>query len=357
MPSAVCKHTGRTGSRHFTAAFGFASIFLCAASLAADPGTNQPTAPPGTYLNPIGDPPIHLQEPFVLVHAKKYYLFGTASPSEGFQCYESTDLAHWKLDGWAWQKSGLRVARGDLHAPQVFAYQGMFCMVYSGRTPTGTRLALAASTRPEGPYHDLHVPWLELGDSCIGGDVFIADNRKAFLTFTQNSTQNGCNINAIYGVALSQDLSKTAGQPVKLLEASQPWELRHREVIRSNAGPRIVKLGSKYCLTYSANDRLTSESGIGYAIADKLLGPWTKSLENPLLSTRSDIGVAGLRCGSVFRALDRGEWFLVYESLANPANPSEDCVVNIDRLVLLDNHKIAVKGPTRSPQPLPSVAK
>src|SRR5690242_1340704 len=33
--------------------------------------------PDGTYLNPLGDPTIHLSEPYILVHARRYYLFGT----------------------------------------------------------------------------------------------------------------------------------------------------------------------------------------------------------------------------------------------------------------------------------------
>src|SRR5438045_2358030 len=89
-------------------------------------------------------PPIHLQEPYILAHAKRYFLFGTASVSEGFQCYESVDLVRWKLEGWAWRRSGLHVARGELHSPQVFQYQGMFCLLYSARMPTGLQLGLAA---------------------------------------------------------------------------------------------------------------------------------------------------------------------------------------------------------------------
>ena len=73
----------------------------------------------------------------------------------------------------------MRAAQGDLHAPQVVLYQGMFCLVYSARMVGGTRFGLAASTQPEGPYHDLHVPWLSLSNSCSAGDLFIDDNGKA----------------------------------------------------------------------------------------------------------------------------------------------------------------------------------
>jgi beta-xylosidase len=333
------------------------AVLGSSAALGADVPLAKPLTPSGTYLNPIGDPPIHLQEPFILVYAKKYYLLGTTSPSEGFQCYESPDLAHWKFDGWAWRKSGLHVARGDLHSPQVFVYQGMFCMVYSGRMPTGTQLALAASVKPEGPYHDLHVPWLGLGNGCVGGDVFIDDNGKPYLIFSQKSTRNSCSYSAIYGVALNKDLSKIIGEPAKLLEANQRWELVHGDLNQCNESARMFRIGSKYYLAYSANDHLTSDYGIGYALADKPLGPWTKSTENPLLSSHAEIGVFGPGRGSVFRSVDRSEWFIAYDSLTDPANRSEDRVVNIDRLVLQNNRTLTTKGPTRSPQQLPSGAK
>jgi GH43 family beta-xylosidase len=161
----------------------------------------------------------------------------------------------------------------------------------------------------------------------------------------------------IYGVALNKDLSKMEGQPVKLLEANQRWELTRRDLNRCNAGPRVFKILSKYYLTYSANDVLSTDFAIGYAMADKPLAAWTKSAENPLLSTRKEIGVVGPGHPSIFRSIDGSEWFIVYDTFADPGNPSEDRVVNIDRLVLREDKKLAVKGPTRSPQPLPSRAK
>ncbi len=331
--------------------------FAAGGALADQAPAAKAQAPHGTYLNPLGDPPIRLQEPFVLPYSKKYFLFGTASPAEGFQCYESSDLAHWKLDGWAWRNTGLHVIRGELHAPQVLVYQDMFCLIYSGRTPTRTALGLAASTKPEGPYHDLHVPWLTLGDGCVAGDVFLDSNGKAYLTYTQASQRGGCNYRAIYGVALSKDLSKIVGEPIRLLEPSQRWELAQRSLNQVDEGSRLFKIGSRYFLTYSANDPRSSECAIGYATAAKPLGPWTKSVENPLLRTHSGLGVFGPSHGAAFRSLDRSEWFMVYDSLTDPTNHPEDRVINIDRLTVQENAKLAVAGPTRSPQPLPTGAR
>jgi beta-xylosidase len=319
---------------------------------AANSPVAKPIRPDGTYLNPVGDPPLLLGDPFVLVHSKKYYLFGTASPSEGFQCYESPDLVHWHLDGWAWRKSAMRVAMGDLHSPQVFEYQGMFCMTYSAWTARGNQLALAASTRPEGPYHDLHVPWLGL-DSCSSGSVFIDNNRKAFLIYCRKTSAPGRLSSSIYGVALSKDLSGTVGQPVELLQTSQRWEMVQRDRFRLNDSPHLFRTGSRYYLIYSANDPATSERAVGYATALKPLGPWTKSLENPLISSQPSINVTAPDHCSVFRSLNRGEWFVVYQTFAQSNDATSPHVVNIDRLTMGPEYKLRLNGPTRSPQPLP----
>ena len=294
-------------------------------------------APLGLH-NPIGDPPIHLRDPFVLPYGKKYFLYGTASPSQGFQCYESEDLVKWKLDGWAWRMSGLRVARGELHSPQVFLYQGMFCMVYSARTPGGIKLSLAASNKPEGPYHDLHAPWLPLAGSCAEGYVFVENKRKAYLVFTQRGTR----VPAIYGVALNADLSASIGVPERLIQPSQRWELAHRDLELSNDSPAMFRIGSKYYLLYSANMVGTTERGIGYATADQPLGTWEKSSENPLLSSHPRIELISPAHGSVFCSNERKEWYVVYQSLADSANPSGDTIVNIDRLTLEDIRTLAI---------------
>jgi beta-xylosidase len=335
---------------------GLFLISSCGPATGGDSRNANPEIPAGNYLNPLGDPVIHMADPYVLVHKGKYYLFGTASPSEGFQCYESSDLARWKLDGWAWRRSAIRAARGELHAPQVVLYQDMFCLIYSARMVGGIQLGLAAATKPEGPYHDLHVPWLSLGDSCSSADLFIDDNGKAFLTFSRRSSREGCACSTIYGVALNRDLSGIIGEPVKMLEPTQRWELARRDSVRYNEAPRMFKISGKYYLTYCANDPLSTDCAIGYARADKPLGPWTKATENPLLSNRSDRGVAGLGQGSVFRSLEGGERFMVYSAWADPVNLAAGRTVSIDRLVL-ENRKLSVLGPTRSPQPLPGMPK
>lgn len=297
-------------------------------------------APGAQAVKPIELPaqarPPKLVDSFIFSDRKKYYLIGTASSSEGFQCYESTDLVNWKIDGWAWRVSGLRVARGGLRAPRVFLYQGLYYLVYGAQIPGGAKVGLAASTQPQGPYHDVHVPWLSVGEGCTGANVFVDRNGKALITF--------CRSGSVYGASLSQDLSKLNGPPVRLLQPEQRWEL-----MGSSPGMDSVsmfRIGSKYYLTYSAGNPHSLESAIGYATADKPLGPWTKSEENPLLRTRAESGLSSPTQGSVFHSLDSKAWFIMYQTRQSVGEGAA-VSIHVENLELTGIRQLLVKPALR----------
>ena len=250
---------------------------------------------------------------------KKYYLFRTTSPNEGFQCYESADLVNWKLDGWSWRVSPLHVAHGGLQSPCVFSYRGLYYLVYNAKFPGAPRFGLAASTQPQGAYHDVHSPWLSLAGDCSNPSVFVDRNEKAFLVFSRSSGKRAGS-RGIYAAALNADLSALSGPPALLLRAEERWELAD-----SSPGLDVgclFRIGSKYYLTYSAGDPAAGRSVVGYATADKPLGPWTKNEENPLLNTVADLKVISPNRGRAFQSLDRKNWFLLYESGAAPGGAS-----------------------------------
>jgi len=314
-----------------------------------------------TFTNPVGDTPVYMGDPFVFWHAGRYYLLGSTAVDKGFQCYESLDLVHWQLKGWAWCKTTNSWAVGAFWAPEVKFYRGKFYMSYSGlvrgSVPDQLRMALAVSDTAEGPYRDLYAPWFDPGYSTIDGHLFVDDDGTPYVYFSRNGTLDGCSFGMIYGVQLERDLSKPVGQPVKLLEASQPWERVNWAKNRCNEGATVLKHRGRYYMTYSANHTFLPDYGIGYATAEKPLGPWTKADENPILKTRLDLGVSAPGHNSIVRSPDGTELFIVYHSHADPKKPSDHRVVNIDRVEFTADGRIRVKGPTRSPQPLPSGAK
>jgi beta-xylosidase len=315
-------------------------------------------ADPETYTNPVGDAPIHMGDPFAFAHGGKDYLVGTTAPNEGVHCYESTDLAHWRLVGWAWRKSAAAWAVGAFWAPEVTFYRGQFYLTYSGLVrgskPDRLLLALAVSDTPAGPYRDLHTPWFDPGYSTIDGHIFVDDDGTPYLYFSRNGAQEGYSFGINYGVRLERDLSQLVGEPVKLTEASQPWERVKWAENRCNEGATVLKHAGRYYMTYSANHTEFPSYGIGYATADQPLGPWTKADENPILATNLELGVSAPGHNSIVRTRDGKELFIVYHTHADPKRPSADRVVNIDRLEFTADGRLCVKGPTRAPQSLPS---
>jgi len=121
----------------------------------------------------------------------------------------------------------------------------------------------------------------------------------------------------MYGVALADDLSKPVGEPVKLMEADQPWEKVRYAENRCNERAFVLKHGGRYYMTYSANHTRFRHYGIGYATADKPLGPWVKAEENPIAATNLDIGVSGPGHSCITSSPDGKEMFIVYHTHAD----------------------------------------
>ena len=205
--------------------------------------TNRNAPPPinsKTYTNPVGETPIHMGDPFVIQHEGRYYLFGTNASNEGFKCWGSPDLVHWKERGWAYRETDDSWAKSHYWAPEVEFYRGKFYMTYSAMNkasdPPRLLIALAASDKPEGPYRDLHAPWFDFGYSTIDGHIFVDDDGKPYLYFSRNGSQDGYSFGIMYGVELADDLSKPVGEPVQLMEADQPWEKVRYAENRCNEG-------------------------------------------------------------------------------------------------------------------------
>lgn len=311
-----------------------------------------------TYTNPVGDEPIHMGDPFVVQREGSYYLFGTNAPNEGFRCSVSDDLVHWEEKGWAYRETADSWAKSHYWAPEVKRYRGKFYMTYSAMNkasdPPRLLIALAVSDNPEGPYRDLHAPWFDFGYSAIDGHIFVDDDGKPYLYFSGNGVQDGYSFGTMYGVALADDLSKPVGEPMKLMEADQPWEKVRYAENRCNEGAFVLKHGSRYYMTYSANHTCYPHYGVGYATADRPLGPWTKASENPIAATNLDIGVSGPGHNCITTSPDASEMFIVYHTHADAQKPSGDRVVNIDRIGFDESGRLKIKGPTRSPQPMPT---
>lgn len=325
-----------------------------------------PAAPGRTaYTNPVGG--IRMGDPFVMKYGDAYYLYGTTAP---FKCWQSPNLVDWSYTGRAYQKTDDSWGVGSFWAPEVIHYRDKFYMVYSCTSPErkGFRLCLAAAEKPTGPFLDCYTPWFDDGSSNIDGHIFIDTDGTPYLFFDKvgvvgepgKGPEHGHLYGIIYGVRLTADLSGVIGEPVKCVEADQPWEVSTTPghmPSHCNEGAFVLRHGDTYYMTYSAGHYADPLYGIGYATAPDPLGPWQKAPDNPLVSKDLAIGVSGPGHNSITTSPDGTELFLVYHAHANVEKPSGERTVNIDRLTFTEDGRLKLIGPTRSPQPLPSGAK
>ncbi len=316
----------------------------------------------GTYCNPVSDS-IFAADPFVLFVNGTYYLYAT-SAGDGFKYWTSRNLSDWEEQGYAFRKGDNTWGEGSFWAPEVILYQNKYYMVYSASGETmygkGLRICLAVSDHPGGPFTDLHAPFFDLGFSCIDGHIFIDTDGTPYLYYEmvgavgEHWNYRGYLWGMVMGVELSPDLSGPLHEQKLCLYVSQEWENPGSLKARSTEGMTVFKKNGVYYMTYSGNHYADPNYGVGYAVSDRPLGMWVKHPSNPILKQDPSIGVTGPGHNCIIQSPDQREWFMVYHSHANPLKPGGKRVLNIDRLVFEGDTTLAVMGPTRSPQPLPS---
>ncbi len=315
-----------------------------------------PPAP--TYRNPLGPPAVAVPDPHVIRHGGRYFLYGTTDPEQGFRVHVSDDLVHWKEAGWAWRDTPDNWAEPPFWAPEVFEHKGRFYFTYSGRSkgsePARLLMGLAVADRPEGPFTDLHAPWFDPGYSTIDGHLVLHDDGLPYLVFSRNGARDGYSYGQLYAVPLARDFSRPAAESRLILEAGQDWERVRWATNRCNEGACIIRHDGKYVMTYSANNTSEPFYGVGVATATHPLGPWKKDPANPLLASNPALGVSSPGHNGIATSPDGRELFIIYHSHSNPADPTSQRIVNLDRLHFDESGRLRVTGPTREPQFLPS---
>lgn len=311
-----------------------------------------------TYTNPlmtVDSANLFVADPFAYEHDGVYYLTGTTvlPEGEGFACYRSTDLITWEYQGVLYQKPDNHIGDFAFWAPEVAYYKGKFYLTYSCAVKDLNRMltCLAVSDKPDGPFVDLYTPWFDLGYSAIDADIFVDDDDTPYLYFSKNVTYaDTLGTGELYVAKLKKDLSGLDGEAIFVSAASQDWERVNWGRNRCNEGAVVFKEGDTYYMTYSANDTGYEHYGVGVSYADNPLGPWTKSEDNPLMTTDLSKGVSSPGHNSIVKAPD-GNRYMIYHRHADPQcqKPNWTRVVCMDRLYIDENGKLRTDGPTNSP--------
>ena len=259
--------------------------------------TGAHAAPPGqpsggassAALEPVLDQ--NFADPDVLLVDGVYHAYATNSGGQNVQHATSTDLRTWTVQGdvapvlgdWVGECSFAPGGATDqcVWAPEVAAVEGGYALYYTARDEASQRqcIGLALAESPDGPFEpvgdDPLVCPVELGGA-IDAASYTEDGR---LWLLWKADGNCCSSPAIiYLQELSADGTTLLSEPVELIRNDQPWE---GAVVEA---PTLVRLDGTYYLFYSSNDFGGGNYRTGYATADTITGPYTKS-DTELMTT------------------------------------------------------------------------
>lgn len=305
-----------------------------------------PAAAGETYQNPIG---VEAADPFIFRRGDTYYLYGTAA-SDGLLVWTSKDLVHWTEHGHALKRSDDMWSRRHFWAPELFEHRGKFYLHFTAQDrERKRRIVLAEGDSPLGPFTEIKAPWFDPGRDTIDSHVFRDNDGKLYLysVYISNPESKCFEIN----VRKLNDALEPASEKTFCISPTLDWEGEH-----VNEGPFVVRRGSTYLLTWSANGYTDPNYSVGVATATSPMGPWTKSTAGPILKRTETVSGPGHH--SFIDSPDGKEWFIAYHKHIDPRNPRRGRELAIDRIEFVDGDSptIRVTGPTTTPQPMPSGA-
>ncbi len=326
--------------------------------------------------------PLHIKfgDPYILYdeNSDTYYMYGTGGVKEGFMAYSSKDLQNWESEGQVYnthQKNGWGIK--DFWAPEVYFLKGKFYMFYSAHWRVNPenevenyKIGVAVADSPVGPFEDLTgKPLFDPGYPIIDANVFLDDDGSYYLYYSRVAYNHPVETEIsewakekglfdeieeswVYGVKLSDDFLGVEGQPKLLLRPPKKlgnpqteWESRSvtsGEVNRRwTEGSFLLKHKGIYYIMYSANFFGGKNYAVGYATSSSPLGPFTKSVNNPILQKDIDRGgkVSGTGHNMVFTDRE-GRRLLVYHG--RTPETGDDRVVFINQLKITDHGDLEV---------------
>ncbi len=233
----------------------------------------------------------NIGDPFILLNGEKYYMYAT-SAKDGFLYFESDDLKNWKNCGYCYK--GASVTENDYWAPEVYAVNGKYYMLFTARQAKShsLRLWLAVSDSPRGPFLNVYDrPLFDFGYAVIDGTLFFDDDGQTYLYYSRDCSENiinGVHTSEIYCVKFSVEKLETIGEPIKLTTPDVPWETSHSEKWRWNEAPAVIKHNGIYYLNYSVNCFDSREYSVALATSKSPMGHFEKSADNPILKYREN---------------------------------------------------------------------
>lgn len=283
-------------------------------------GTARATAGTAFYTNPVlaGDYP----DPSVIRVGDVYWATATSSEwAPEYPLLRSTDLVNWEIAGTVFPQAPAWTA-GNYWAPEIWHENGKFFVYYVARKKDGPLCsAVATASRPEGPYTD-HGALVCQEVGSIDPYPIRDENGKLFMLWKEDG--NSRNLpTPIWAQQLSEDGTRLVGERTEVLRNTTPWEKHLIE------GPYVLRRDGWFYLFYSGNACCGRECNyaLGVARSRKLLGPYEKNPNNPILPGNEQWKCPGH--GTMVEGPE-GRWYMMYHAYA------ADDFVYVGRQALVD---------------------
>lgn len=281
--------------------------------------------------NPVlpGDRP----DPTVVKVGDVYYASATSNEwSPLFPIFKSNDLVNWELVTYVFPDGAPDWAVNNFWAPELSydeEQQKMYAY-YTARDKKTGRLsvAVASADSPEGSYAD-HGPLVSQAAGSI--DAYETRDKEGtlYMLWKEDGNSQG-KPTPMWAQQISEDRSKLVGEKTELFRNDVPWEGHLVE------GISIFREGDYFYGTYSAGSccEVACDYKTGVARSKKLLGPWQKYEQNPVLTDNEDWKCLGH--GSVVSKGD--DYYFLYHAY------STDGSVYVGREAVLEQIKWTEDG-------------
>lgn len=247
---------------------------LCAGLVDARAQQQQATA----YENPViaGDYP----DPSVIRVGRDYWATATSGEwAPEFPILHSRDLVNWEVVGAVFQKRPAW-AIANFWAPEISHYRGRYFVYYTARKKGGPLcVAVASSLNAAGPYTD-HGPLVCQEIGSIDAMAVTDENGDRYLIWKEDGNSRE-QPTPLWAQKLSDDGTKLVGSKKELIRNDpKSWEGGVVE------GAFVLRRGDWFYLFYSGNACCGRRCNyaLGVARSRKLLGPWEKNPNNPILA-------------------------------------------------------------------------
>jgi arabinoxylan arabinofuranohydrolase len=184
-----------------------------------------------------------------------------------WRVYSTVDMANWTDHGSPLSYKSFSWGTGDAWAGQCIPRNGKFYFYVPLNNSTGTKIGVAVSDSPTGPFADALGKPLLTGSGYIDPTVYIDSDEQAYLYWGNPK---------LYYVKLNQNMTSFPGSATQVTLTAASFGTRTNPTSDRPAayeeGPWFYKRGSLYYMIYPAD---STPEKISYSTGSGPTGPWT----------------------------------------------------------------------------------